>query len=152
MRLTITLEYFTSPGEVLFLTRPDGEPIAMEYVAGGRWKADLEVPQATKTLDYSFELHRDGHLELQVKRMRPELQRLFAGLEPERDLRLLLRVFRTAHLEERVPRETVLGKVLERPIAELRPADGNAAVRPLWLIDLHGISLPDDLPVIRRLE
>ena len=51
MRLTITLEYFTSPGEVLFLIRPDGEPIAMEYVAGGRWKADLEVPQATKTLD-----------------------------------------------------------------------------------------------------
>ena len=60
--------------------------------------------------------------------MRPELQRLFTGLEPERDLRLLLRVFRTAHLEEHVPRETVLGKVLERPIAELRPADGNAAM------------------------
>ena len=60
MRLTITLEYFTSPGEALFLIRPDGEPIAMEYVAEGRWKADLEVPQATKTLEYSFELHRDG--------------------------------------------------------------------------------------------
>lgn len=60
MRLTITLEYFTSPGEALFLIRPDGEPIAMEYAAGGRWKADLEVPQATKTLEYSFELHRDG--------------------------------------------------------------------------------------------
>ena len=36
MRLKITLEYFTSPGEELFLNLSDGQSIAMEYAAGGR--------------------------------------------------------------------------------------------------------------------
>ena len=60
MRLKITLEYFTSPGEEMFLNLSDGQSIAMEYVAGGRWEASLEVPSDAPALEYSFELHRDG--------------------------------------------------------------------------------------------
>lgn len=32
----------------------------MEYVAGGRWEASLEMPSKAAELEYSFELHRDG--------------------------------------------------------------------------------------------
>lgn len=60
MRLKITLEYFTSPGEELILVLSDGKSIAMEYVAGGRWEASLEMPSKAAELEYSFELHRDG--------------------------------------------------------------------------------------------
>ena len=60
MRLKITLEYFTSPGEDLFLNLSDGQSIVMEYVVGGRWEASLEVPDTTDALEYSFELCRDG--------------------------------------------------------------------------------------------
>ena len=60
MRLKITLEYFTSPGEELILVLSDGKSIAMEYVAGGRWEASLEMPSKAAVLEYSFELHRDG--------------------------------------------------------------------------------------------
>ncbi len=60
MRLKITLEYFTSPGEELILVLSGGKSIAMEYVAGGRWEASLEMPSKAAELEYSFELHRDG--------------------------------------------------------------------------------------------
>ena len=50
MRLTITLEYFTSPGEVLFLIRPDGEPIAMEYVAEKLEISSNEIINALEAL------------------------------------------------------------------------------------------------------
>lgn len=60
MRLKISLEYFTSPGEDLFLNSSDGQSIAMEYVTGGRWEASLDVPSGVTALEYSFELHRDG--------------------------------------------------------------------------------------------
>ena len=60
MRLKITLEYFTSPGEELILVLSDGKSIAMEYVAGGRWEASFDVPSDTPALEYSFELHRGG--------------------------------------------------------------------------------------------
>lgn len=60
MRLKITLEYFTSPGEELILVLSDGKSIAMEYVAGGRWEASLEMPSKAAELEYSFELHRGG--------------------------------------------------------------------------------------------
>ena len=60
MRLKITLEYFTSPGEELFLNLSDGQSIAMEYAAGGRWEASFDVPSDTPALEYSFELHRGG--------------------------------------------------------------------------------------------
>ena len=60
MRLKITLEYFTSPGEELILVLSDGKSIAMEYVAGGRWEASLEMPSKAAALEYSFELHRGG--------------------------------------------------------------------------------------------
>ena len=43
MRLKITLEYFTSPGEELILVLSDGKSIAMEYVAGGRFEAFRNV-------------------------------------------------------------------------------------------------------------
>ena len=38
----------------------DGKSIAMEYVAGGRWEASLEMPSKAVELEYSFELHRGG--------------------------------------------------------------------------------------------
>jgi len=60
MRLKITLEYFTTPGEELFLNLSDGQSIAMEYVAGGRWEASLDAPDSASTLEYSFELRCDG--------------------------------------------------------------------------------------------
>lgn len=60
MRLDVSLEYFTSPGEELYLIPSDGKAVAMLSCADGRWTASLEVPSAVKTLEYSFELHRDG--------------------------------------------------------------------------------------------
>lgn len=60
MRLKISLEYFTSPGEELFLNLSGGKSFAMEYVTSGRWEASLEVPSSCGELEYSFELHRDG--------------------------------------------------------------------------------------------
>ena len=60
MRLNISLEYFTSPGEELFLILSGSKSIAMKYLAGGRWEASFEVPDTSGTLEYSFELRRDG--------------------------------------------------------------------------------------------
>ena len=60
MRLKISLEYFTSPGEELFLTLSGGKSVAMEYVTSGRWVASLEVPATLDELEYSFEVRRDG--------------------------------------------------------------------------------------------
>lgn len=60
MRLNISLEYFTSPGEALFLILHGGKPMAMKYVAGRRWEASFEVPDTAGLLEYSFEVHRDG--------------------------------------------------------------------------------------------
>ncbi len=60
MRLDISLEYFTSPGEELFLVLSSGKAIAMEYATGGRWEACFEVQDTAGTIEYSFEVHRDG--------------------------------------------------------------------------------------------
>ncbi len=60
MRLRISLEYFTSPGEELQLNLSDGKSMMMEYVSGGRWEASFEVPALKGTLEYSFALCRDG--------------------------------------------------------------------------------------------
>ena len=60
MRLKISLEYFTSPGEELFLTLSGGKSVAMAYFTSGRWEASLEVPATIGELEYSFEVRRDG--------------------------------------------------------------------------------------------
>mgnify|MGYP004559152801 CR=1 FL=1 len=60
MRLNISLEYFTSPGEELILILSGGRSMAMKYVTGGLWEVSLEVPALEETFEYSFELHRDG--------------------------------------------------------------------------------------------
>ena len=60
MRLEISLEYFTSPGENLYLVIAGGESVAMRYAAGGLWTVSLEKADDEKELEYSFELHRDG--------------------------------------------------------------------------------------------
>lgn len=60
MRLEVSLEYFTSPGEELFMILSDGKTVAMRSCADGRWAASFDVPSSVKTLEYSFELHRDG--------------------------------------------------------------------------------------------
>jgi 4-alpha-glucanotransferase len=60
MRLEITLEYFTVPGENLYLMLRDGDEIPMEYTSAGRWTASFEVPDGTDVLEYSFELRRGG--------------------------------------------------------------------------------------------
>ncbi len=60
MKLEITLEYFTRPGEDLFIILADGGEIPMEYESAGRWSASLEVPDGADALEYSFELRRGG--------------------------------------------------------------------------------------------
>ncbi len=60
MKLEITLEYFTRPGEDLFIILAGGGEIPMEYESAGRWAASLEVPDGTDDLEYSFELRRGG--------------------------------------------------------------------------------------------
>ena len=60
MTIKVSLEYFTSPGENLFLVSSDGRSVAMEYAPSGRWSASIKVPDGKAVIEYSFELHRDG--------------------------------------------------------------------------------------------
>ena len=60
MQVKISLEYFTQQGEALFLKRGDNEVVGMEYVFEGIWTASFPLPASAKSLEYSFELRRDG--------------------------------------------------------------------------------------------
>ena len=60
MRLRISLEYFTTPGEELMVNLSDGKSMLMEYASGGRWEGSFEIPVRNGTLEYSFALCRDG--------------------------------------------------------------------------------------------
>ena len=59
MQVNISIEYFTNPGESLILKTRSRE-IPMNYVSAGIWTASLEVPSSLRSLDYGFELRRDG--------------------------------------------------------------------------------------------
>lgn len=60
MKIEISLEYYTNPGERLFMKLGGGEVLGMEYVLGGIWSSNFETPSSTERIEYSFELHRDG--------------------------------------------------------------------------------------------
>ncbi len=60
MRIKISIEYFTVPGESLSVLAPDGKETPMRYVADGIWKSEISVPVSWKTVDYGFVLKRDG--------------------------------------------------------------------------------------------
>lgn len=61
MRLEISLEYYTSPEEGLYLVIADDKSFAMRNLGGGLWTASLESHDNQKDLEYSFEVHRHGH-------------------------------------------------------------------------------------------
>ena len=60
MRLRISIEYFTVPGESLSFVAADGQETAMRYVAEGLWQVEVNVPSNWKTVGYGFILKRNG--------------------------------------------------------------------------------------------
>ena len=61
MLVKVSIEYFTAFGESLVLVFNDGKEIPMQYVLQGIWMAEFKVPASARSLDYSFELRRNGH-------------------------------------------------------------------------------------------
>ena len=62
MRILISIEYFTVPGESLSLVSPNGKLTPMSYIHDGIWKVDFSVPASWKTVDYGFALMKDGKI------------------------------------------------------------------------------------------
>ena len=60
MRISISIEYYTVPGESLSYLWPDGKETPMSYVSDGLWRTEVNVPSNWKTVDYGFVLKRDG--------------------------------------------------------------------------------------------
>ena len=60
MRVKISIEYFTNFGESISLVFKDGREVPMQYVLEGIWLAEFGVPASARSLDYSFELRRNG--------------------------------------------------------------------------------------------
>ena len=118
-----------------------------------RMKPAAEVERfGTRVLRRQLEikLHRDDDLVLEVELVRPELQRLVIGPEPERDLGHLLGILRPAHLENHLARETMLRQHLREAVAELRPADRNAAVKGIAAVVVALRRTENDRRMARR--
>lgn len=60
MQIKISLEYFTQPGETLFMKLGDKKIMEMEYVMEGTWMASFRAPASAKSIVYGFEVRRDG--------------------------------------------------------------------------------------------
>ncbi len=60
MKVRISIEYFTSFGESICMVLGDGKAVPMQYVLQGIWMTDIEIPSSARSLDYSFELRRNG--------------------------------------------------------------------------------------------
>ena len=56
MRITISIEYFTTPDERLQLRMADDTVVEMRAVSDGRWVADMNVAADTATIDYCVEV------------------------------------------------------------------------------------------------
>jgi len=61
MQTKITLEYYTRPGESVYLVK-DGKSLEMRYIFKGVWAVELDVPATAKTIEYSFELRKEGNV------------------------------------------------------------------------------------------
>ena len=62
MCITMSIEYFTVPGESLSYLWPDGKETPMSYVSDGVWSAEVKVPSTWKVVEYGFVLRRDGKI------------------------------------------------------------------------------------------
>jgi len=60
MRITVSIEYYTVPGESLSYLWPDGKETPMSYVPNGVWVTEVKVPSTWKVVEYGFVLKRDG--------------------------------------------------------------------------------------------
>ena len=60
MRVRISIEYFTIPGESLVVVFKGGREVPMQYVLEGIWLASTELPASSRKLEYSFELRKNG--------------------------------------------------------------------------------------------
>ncbi len=60
MKVRISIEYFTSFGESVCMVLRDGKVVPMQYVLQGVWMTDTEIPASARSLDYTFELRRNG--------------------------------------------------------------------------------------------
>lgn len=61
MKLKISIEYFTKPGESLTILFSDGKEIPMRYVLEGIWTAAEDVTARSGSLDYTFILLNHGN-------------------------------------------------------------------------------------------
>ena len=78
--------------------------------------------------ELEVQLHRDGHRHLDVEVVRPERLRVWRRGQADRHLRHVLGVLGAADRERHLAGEAVLGHAGNRLVAELRPADRDAAV------------------------
>ena len=60
MRIILSVEYFTVPGESLCVISAAGKEIPMRYVGDGVWATEISVPASWKTVEYGFALKKDG--------------------------------------------------------------------------------------------
>lgn len=60
MKLHISIEYFTAPGEHLAILFHGGKSFRMDSIFGGVWTFSCDVPAGIGSLEYSFELRDES--------------------------------------------------------------------------------------------
>ena len=60
MKVKVSIEYFTSFGESICMVLGNGNSVPMQYVLEGIWMGETTVPSSARSLDYTFEVRRNG--------------------------------------------------------------------------------------------